>query len=400
MRAETPFTSPEDNCSRFGNATSSLPRFDHQTNYGRSTPQVSPDPPRYSEIFSSKAEMERSWYDPRGWSSRKKWIIGACVVVVIVAVIVGAVEGVKANAYPNYSQLNYTLADTYSGSSFFDDFEYYTSADPTNGWVQYVDSFTASMMNLTYASDSTAIIKVDTDTQNQTSGRKSVRITSKNTYDSGLFIFDVVHTPYGCATWPALWLTDPSNWPEHGEIDVMESNNKGTHGNDMTLHTTSGCKMNVKRKETGTAQYSNCLNTANDNAGCGVKGQTATYGEAFNDNGGGVYALELRDAGIRVWMFARDDIPSDISNSSSPDPSTWGKALADFPSTHCDIGSHFKNQSIIANIDICGDLAGATSYYTNLYDCPDTCTQFAAENGANFTNAYWEFNSFKVYQAS
>ena len=112
--------------------------FDHQTNYGRSTPQVSPDPPRYSEIFSSKAEMERSWYDPRGWSSRKKWIIGACVVVVIVAVIVGAVEGVKANAYPNYSQLNYTLADTYSGSSFFDDFEYYTSADPTNGWVQYV----------------------------------------------------------------------------------------------------------------------------------------------------------------------------------------------------------------------------------------------------------------------
>lgn len=157
-----------------------------------------------------------------------------------------------------------------------------------NNEQRYVDSQTASMMNLTYASDSTAVIKVDTDTQNQTSGRKSVRITSTNTYDSGLFIFDVVHTPYGCATWPALWLTDPSNWPEHGEIDVMESNNKGTHGNDMTLHTTSGCKMNAKRKETGTAQYSDCLNTANDNAGCSVKGKTATYGEAFNDDGGGV----------------------------------------------------------------------------------------------------------------
>lgn len=157
-----------------------------------------------------------------------------------------------------------------------------------NNGQRYVDSQTASMMNLTYASDSTAVIKVDTDTQNQTSGRKSVRITSTNSYDNGLFIFDVVHTPYGCATWPALWLTDPSNWPEHGEIDVMESNNKGTHGNDMTLHTTSGCKMNAKRKETGTALYSNCLNTANDNAGCGVKGKTATYGEAFNDNGGGV----------------------------------------------------------------------------------------------------------------
>jgi hypothetical protein len=110
--------------------------------------------------------------------------------------------------------------------------------------------------------------------------------------------------------------------------------------------------------------------------------------------------MELRDAGIRVWMFSRGGIPSDISNSSSPDPSTWGEALADFPSTHCDISSHFKNQSIISNIDICGDLAGATSYYTKTNNCPGTCTQFAAENGANFTNAYWEFNSFKVYQAS
>lgn len=306
--AENPFASPEEDYSRFGSATSNLPRVDNHTNYGRSAHQATPNPPRYSEVFSSRAAMERPWYNPRGWSGRRKLIIGACVVVVIVAVIVGAVEGVKANAYPNYTQLNYTLVDTYSGSSFFNNFEYYTSTDPTNGWVQYVylgcpvrlcqllmivgkryvDSQTASMTNLTYASDSTAVIKVDTDAQNQTSGRKSVRITSTNTYDSGLFIFDVVHTPYGCATWPALWLTDPSNWPEHGEIDVIESNNKGTHGNDITLHTTSGCKMNAKRKETGTAQYSNCLNTANDNAGCSVKGRTATYGEAFNDNGGGV----------------------------------------------------------------------------------------------------------------
>lgn len=111
--------------------------------------------------------------------------------------------------------------------------------------------------------------------------------------------------------------------------------------------------------------------------------------------------MELRPAGIRVWMFSRDSIPSDISNSSNtPDPSSWGEALADFPNTNCDISSHFKNQSIIVNIDICGDLAGASTYYTDLYDCPSTCTKWAAENGANFTNAYWEFKSFKVYQTS
>jgi hypothetical protein len=138
MRTENPFASPEDDYSRFGSATSNLPQFNNLTNHGRSAPQTTPQPPRYSEVFGSKPVMERPWYNPLGWSGRKKLIIAGCVVVVIVAVIVGAVEGVKANAYPNYSQLNYTLVDTFSGSSFFDNFEYYTSTDPSNGWVQYV----------------------------------------------------------------------------------------------------------------------------------------------------------------------------------------------------------------------------------------------------------------------
>lgn len=46
------------------------------------------------------------------------------------------------------------------------------------------------------------------------------------------------------------------------------------------------------------------------------------------------------------------------------DPSSWGTALADFPNTNCDIGSHFRNQSIIANIDLCGDWAGNAAVYT------------------------------------
>lgn len=162
--------------------------------------------------------------------------------------------------------------------------------------------------------------------------------------------------------------------------------------------------MGVKRKETGDVQHKNCHNTTNDNAGCGVKGEPDTFGQAFNENGGGIYAMEWRDAGIRVWFFPRSDIPSDIptdvSNTSAPDPSTWGTPFADFPSTDCDISSHFKNHSIIANIDLCGDWAGSTTVYSKQDQCPGLCTDFVATNYTAFDTAYWEWKSWRVYTAN
>jgi hypothetical protein len=207
------------------------------------------------------------------------------------------------------------------------------------------------------------VLKVDTsvgpgDEPDASTGRFSVRITSRQTYNGGLFLFDVKHSPFGCGTWPALWLVDPYSWPDHGEIDVMEATNQGDAGNQMTLHTTSGCSMGVRRKQTGHAEDANCDHDANNNAGCGVKGGTDSFGDAFNRDGGGVMALEWRDEGMRMWQFARDAIPSDIA-SKQPNPATWGTAAADFPNTDCNIGSHFRNNSIVANINLCGELVEA-----------------------------------------
>lgn len=220
-----------------------------------------------------------------------------------------------------------------------------------------------TLQNLTYASADTAVMRVDTSVgpgsvPDASTGRFSVRVTSKSTYDNGLFIFDIKHSPYGCGTWPALWLTDPSNWPDNGEIDIMESVNQADNGNQMTLHSTGGCSMDVRRKQTGETEQKNCDYSKNSNAGCGVKGEDDSYGQAFNGNGGGVMALEWRDAGIRMWQFPRAAIPADII-SKNPNPASWGMAAADFPSTNCNIGNHFKNQSIVANIDLCGQLVYA-----------------------------------------
>ncbi|KAJ5669853.1 hypothetical protein N7462_010923 [Penicillium macrosclerotiorum] len=348
------------------------------------------------------SSSKRPWYNCCGWGRRMNLIVSLILMLSIVgAVAIGSIEIARINRYPDYASLNYQLVDVYEGISFFEGFNYFTEDDPTGGFVVYVNKETAEGFNLTYATELSAVLRVDTFTINAPKGRNSVRIESKNTFDSGLFIFDIIHSPYGCGTWPALWLTDGYNWPNNGEIDILESNNQASQGNEMTLHTTPGCHMKVKRKETGSQASQQCDSsvTGIGNGGCGVIGNPSTYGKPLNDDGGGIYALELREEGIRIWFFPRHSIPTDIHNAS-PDPSTWGTALADFPGTECDISSHFRNQSIIANIDLCGELAGQKQYYTDLYNCPGICEEFVASNPAQLEEAYWEFKSFKVYQGT
>ncbi|KAL2152442.1 hypothetical protein VTH82DRAFT_5626 [Thermothelomyces myriococcoides] len=366
-----------------------------------------------------------SRWNPANWT-RRIWLAVGTVVVLIVVVVVGAVVGVKAtrdngdggnSIYPDYFKLNYTLIDTYSGTTFFDKFNYFHTWDPAGGFVHYVDPDYAATFNLTWATSSTALIRVDTTVgpgsqPDASTGRFSVRLESKAQYGPGLFLFDVKHTPYGCATWPALWLTDPNNWPHNGEIDVLEAVNQATTGGLAALHTAPDCTMaDVRRNMTGKAEHAACDDAlSGSNTGCVVRGGAAAYGPEFNKAGGGIVALEWRDEGIRVWVFPRGrgggdtTTPAagltalpDIEADETPDPSTWGPPLADFPATGCDIASHFRNQSIIINIDLCGYLTEAMWEESGCSHL--TCPEFVANNPSAFTNAYWEFGAFQVYKA-
>lgn len=162
-----------------------------------------PPPPPYESIDSLGKAPTTSKWNPKNWSKLTILGVVAAVIIVIVAVVVGAVLGTKANAYPDYSAINYTLVDTYSGTTFFDEFDYFTGYDPSSGFVHYVDESvaTSTQYNLTYASSDSAVLRVDTTDTDASTGRYSVRITSKKQYNTGLFVFDVLNVPYGCSTW-------------------------------------------------------------------------------------------------------------------------------------------------------------------------------------------------------
>lgn len=104
----------------------------------------------------------------------------------------------------------YGLVQTYAGSNFFDGFDFFTGNDPTHGFVQYYDRGTAQSAGLISAQDGQPVrIGVDyTNTYSPSgAGRPSVRITSQQVYNTGLFVIDLNNMPGGvCGTWPAVYV--------------------------------------------------------------------------------------------------------------------------------------------------------------------------------------------------
>ncbi|KPV75465.1 glycoside hydrolase family 16 protein, partial [Rhodotorula graminis WP1] len=185
--------------------------------------------------------------------------------------------------------------------------------------------------------------------------RKSVRIHSTEAVKIGsVIIADIVKMPWGCSTWPAFWSNGP-NWPDGGEIDVLE----GVHddvANQITLHTKdSGCKMTDDVDVTGTLVPANndCNAKVNGNTGCSYA-ETAknSYGEGFNEAGGGVFVTSFTTNGIEQWFWSRPDVPQNIVDGS-PDRKTWGKPSASWPSSGCAIEEYFSDQDLIFGESSC-----------------------------------------------
>lgn len=246
-----------------------------------------------------------------------------------------------------------------------------------------------------------------------TAGRPSVRIQSKQTYTHGLIIADLAHMPASiCGTWPAFWTVNSTNYPKYGEIDILENINEKTVSL-QTLYTNEGCYISGNQYSTqlrdNITTY-NCDNSATSSifgaqdatsACSGTNTDPNSYGTPFNNNGGGVYAMQWTSDVIRIWNFGPDAIPADIT-AGTPDPSTWTLPAFTTEGGVCNIDELFANHKIVFDTSFCGGHAGKTEFWqeTTCYDAEQypTCDSYVRANPAAYKEAYWLINSVKVYQ--
>jgi hypothetical protein len=151
--------------------------------------------------------------------------------------------------------------------------------------------------------------------------------------------------------------------------------------------------------------------------------------------------MERTSTFIKVWFWPRhaSDVPSDVrnGNSNSVNTDAWGTPTANFPDTQCDINSKFAPAGIVINLTFCefplvrigcqklslavsrwrlggrclwlfgmpGNLRGYVASVvvvglkrygstTDFGQNPD----YVNNNPGAFSDAYFEFNSLRVYQ--
>jgi hypothetical protein len=143
-------------------------------------------------------------------------------------------------------------------------------------------------------------------------------------------------------------------------------------------------------------------------------------------NGHFTLAVLWDNAGIAVYFFPRQNIPSDIT-AQAPVPDNWGTPSAFWPASSCNPFQFFQNHGAIFDTTLCGDWAGGVWTATGIpgqdQSCAQrtgvaTCQQFVQQNGAALSEACassfffplcilcliligtdWEVKGLQIYQS-
>ncbi|KAK0211278.1 glycoside hydrolase family 16 protein [Desarmillaria ectypa] len=314
----------------------------------------------------------------------------------------------SGNVGTSYTTSNegWKLQKALKGQDLIDFFHYDIAAADNDGVANYVNG---SSEGLVYVDgDENVIIAIDT--AETVALRNSVRMVSDITFNPGyLFLFDIKEIPAACGTWPAVWFTG-ANWPDDGEIDVVEGVNYYTK-NIVSIHSGDGCYMSdwslssLVRASLIVEGDSNC-NARVSETGCGCSlDSTASFGLPFNEADGGVYGLEFTKSGINMYFWNTGSVPQDIVNGS-PNPSTW-EAVIQYGADACDPTSHFKDLMMVINTNLGGSFAGADIWSKeNAGGQGSSCAEITGNSnaanyilntGSAFTNVHFSFRGIYIY---
>jgi len=315
------------------------------------------------------------------------------------------------------------------GWAFFD------AADPTHGLIIY-SSGNPDVKNSDSVFYNSTPEQLHLQLQNvPNTAIYSTRLQTSEFFDNGLFVMDAAQIPFGKYVWPAWWLNgllygnDPDAWAVNGEIDIIEGGWQVGGGdkaqNTVSMHTNSAdashdyiqthltlndgkgsCSYN------GTDQHGHSCGSKRSYecpfGGCSALWPTAAnaYGEAFQENGGGIYAIYIPCKGsITLWFIPNNKGGSTYKRVQSIMQNTGSKLTPEILNSLKSDGvetlalddrnqaDYFKKLQMVINVTLCGDAFGHPGRETcpgNLYDL--------VQQPEYVKNAKWIINGVSIYQ--
>ncbi|KAF4584126.1 glycoside hydrolase family 16 protein [Ophiocordyceps camponoti-floridani] len=300
--------------------------------------------------------------------------------------------------------VRWRLADSYNASNFFDKFDFYTGRSGDAGYARYQNRYDAERKGLILTDahgvrigpDARSVLKAPCEPDGSP-GRDSVRIESKASYNRGLLIARFHRLPrMNCGMWPAFW-THGNDWPNDGEIDVLESFNLNSWSQPgfRTSNARGDCVLRAEPQKRHTSPL--ISESCTSEQGCYGADRRALIGH----EAGAIFALEWTKAFIKIYRWIPGQEPADI-NTDTPIPSGWGPPLVSLLTSDCDIDAHFANQRIVLNLDFCGEGAGRPEAWRA--SCAgltreENCADFVARNPQSFDEAYFHVRDIRYFDA-
>ncbi|RDW78329.1 hypothetical protein BP5796_06181 [Coleophoma crateriformis] len=307
----------------------------------------------------------------------------------------------------------YTQKFAYSGTDFFNEFDFIIGPDPDKGYANYVSNVTGLQRHYVLpAADQQSYNQFSFDRSASTSstvGRDSIRIQSKQSFTHGLLIADIITMPYGCGTWPKYGTMGSTS--NDGAINIIQGINSQTN-NIYSVETKGSCSVNP----TSSDESGQLLNSACDvTGGCTIQDAYDTsYGAGLSNSPpgssggpGGYYATEWTKDKVQMWFFPHDGSlgppPSDI-DMDSPDPTSWGMPHAIFQPSSCTLDDELKNHKIVFDTSFCG-VNGAAGVDDNTWKADSTCStqantcqDYVMNVGTAYKKLSWQVASLKLFQ--